>query len=234
MLGAFALTLWLCGPRAAAVLAAKLHLGDHHGPAIELDRVGFADRPEWLDRELLLERAGENPFLPKFYENPRAAALPTQLHFLFQRARMLESLRQGDLFRAEQVSDFLVQKDELFARATLDPNELDLYYQVYNRLALDSPAPDLVIYLQAPVEVLLERIKMRGIAAEKSITADYLHKLNEAYARFFHFYDRSPLLIVNAAELDWVNNAKDYKNLVETLLSIKKGRHYYNPKPGIF
>ncbi|HEY7839987.1 MAG TPA: deoxynucleoside kinase, partial [Gammaproteobacteria bacterium] len=140
---------------------------------------------ETLGRELLLERAGDNPFLPRFYENPRMAALPTQLHFLFQRARMLESLRQGDLFRAEQIADFLVQKDELFARATLDPDELELYYQVYNRLALDSPAPDLVIYLQAPVDVLLKRIFARGVAYEKRIDEEYLQRIADAYVEFF-------------------------------------------------
>jgi len=185
---------------------------------------------ETLGRELLLESAGENPFLPKFYENPRMAALPTQLHFLFQRARMLESLRQGDLFRAEQVSDFLVQKDELFARATLEPNELELYYQVYNRLALDSPAPDLVIYLQAPVDVLLKRIFARGVAYEKRIDEEYLQRIADAYVEFFYHYTASPLLIVNTMEMNFADSEREYGMLLDRIRGVTVGRHYFNAR----
>jgi deoxyadenosine/deoxycytidine kinase len=185
---------------------------------------------ETLGRELLLERAGDNPFLPRFYENPRMAALPTQLHFLFQRARMLESLRQGDLFRAEQIADFLVQKDELFARATLDPDELELYYQVYNRLALDSPAPDLVIYLQAPVDVLLKRIFARGVAYEKRIDEEYLQRIADAYVEFFYHYTASPLLIVNTMEMNFADSEREYGMLLERIRSVSVGRHYFNAR----
>jgi deoxyadenosine/deoxycytidine kinase len=185
---------------------------------------------ETLGRELLLERAGDNPFLPRFYENPRAAALPTQLHFLFQRSRMLEALRQGDLFRAEQVADFLVQKDELFARATLDPDELELYYQVYNRLALDSPAPDLVIYLQAPVDVLLKRIFVRGVAYEKRIDEQYLQRIADAYIEFFYHYTASPLLIVNTMEMNFADSEREYGLLLERIRNVSVGRHYFNAR----
>jgi deoxyadenosine/deoxycytidine kinase len=183
-----------------------------------------------LGRELLLERAGENPFLPRFYESPRTAALPTQLHFLFQRARMLESLRQGDLFRSEQIADFLVQKDELFARATLEANELELYYQVYNRLALDSPAPDLVIYLQAPVDILLKRIFARGVAYEKRIDEEYLQRIADAYVEFFYHYTASPLLIVNTMEMNFADSEREYGLLLERIRDVPVGRHYFNAR----
>ena len=128
-----------------------------------------------------------------------------------------------------RVADFLMAKDHLFAEVTLEEDELKLYQQVYDRVTIDSPTPDLVIYLQASTDILISRIEKRGIAAEKSINGDYLNTLNEAYARFFHFYDEGPLLIINADDIDWVNNPEDYKNLVEYMLQIKRGRHYYNP-----
>lgn len=181
-------------------------------------------------RELLLERAAENPFLPRFYENPRAAALPTQLHFLFQRARQIEALRQGDLFRADRVADFLIQKDELFARATLDANELELYYQVYNRLALDAPAPDLVIYLQAPTETLLRRIYARGVAYEKRIDEQYLQRIADSYVEFFYHYTASPLLIVNTTELNIADNEREFELLLERIRDLSVGRHYFNAR----
>jgi deoxyadenosine/deoxycytidine kinase len=179
--------------------------------------------------ELILEQADENPFLERFYKNPRAAALQTQLFFLFQRTRQLEDIRQHDLFDTVRVADYLLDKDRLFARLTLDEEEFALYEQVYSRLAVDAPAPDLVIYLQAPIDVLLERIDRRGIRYEQHIEREYLEKLQEAYARFFHAYDASPLLIVNAAQADFVNNERDYQQLLEQILRLRRGRHYYNP-----
>ncbi|MDN3640865.1 deoxynucleoside kinase [Simiduia curdlanivorans] len=181
--------------------------------------------------DMLLEQPQENPFLERFYRDPKNSALPTQLFFLFQRAQQLKDLRQDDIFEPVRVSDFLMEKDQLFAQVTLDDDEFDLYQQVYNKLTIDSPKPDLVIYLQAPTDVLLNRIKSRGIAAEQLIQADYLNKLNDAYMRFFHFYDEAPLLIVNATDLDLVSNADHYRQLVDYLLNIKSGRHYYNPTP---
>jgi deoxyadenosine/deoxycytidine kinase len=179
--------------------------------------------------ELILEQAGENPFLERFYRNPRSAALQTQLFFLFQRTRQLEDIRQHDLFDTVRVADYLLDKDRLFARLTLDQEELALYEQIYARLALDAPPPDLVIYLQAPVDVLLERIARRGIRYEQQIERAYLDRLQEAYARFFHAYDAAPLLIVNAAQADFVGNERDYEQLFEQLRRIRRGRHYYNP-----
>lgn len=179
--------------------------------------------------ELILEQAGENPFLERFYRNPRAAALQTQLFFLFQRTRQLEDIRQHDLFDTVRVADYLLDKDRLFARLTLDEEELSLYEQVYSRLAVDAPMPDLVIYLQAPVDALLERIERRGIRYEQHIDRAYLEKLQEAYARFFHEYDASPLLIVNAAQADFVTNDGDYSQLLEQVRRIRRGRQYYNP-----
>jgi deoxyguanosine kinase len=179
----------------------------------------------------LLEEAEANPFLPRFYAGEKNAALATQLFFLMQRAQQLQSLRQDDLFADTRVSDFLIDKDRLFAEVTLDADELALYEQVYTHLTLDAIEPDLVIYLQAPTSTLLERIHRRGITAEQSITREYLDRLNSAYSRFFHFYDRAPLLIVNTADIDWVNNVGDYNNLVRYLLGITHGRHYYNPQP---
>ena len=179
--------------------------------------------------DTLLEEAEKNPFLERFYENRANHALPTQLFFLFQRAQQIQSLRQDDLFQPVRVADFLIDKDPLFAQVTLDDDELNIYQQVYKQLTIDAPKPDLVIYLQAPVDILLQRIKQRGIAAEQTIDGDYLSTLSDAYTRFFHFYDESPLLIVNASEIDWVNNDDCYQQLVDYLLNIKQGRHYYNP-----
>lgn len=184
--------------------------------------------------DTLLERAEENPFLERFYADERNSALPTQLFFLFQRMRQLNELHQVDMFEPVRVADFLIEKDQLFAEVTLPKEELALYQNVYDHVTIDAPTPDLVIYLQAPVDVLLSRIEQRGIQAERSITAEYLHALNEAYTRFFHYYESSPLLIVNASAFDWVNNPNDYRALVDYLLTIKRGRHYYNPKPTIF
>lgn len=182
-----------------------------------------------LGSELLLEQAEENPFLERFYRDPRSAALPTQLFFLFQRARQIQALRQGDMFSPLRVADFLLEKDRLFARLNLDDDELVLYEQVYNHLSLDAPAPDLVLYLQAPVDVLMKRIIRRGVAYEQVIQRDYLKKLLEAYAGFFHHYDASPLLVVNASEINPVDNDEDYAMLLKEVQRVKSGRHYFNP-----
>jgi deoxyguanosine kinase len=179
--------------------------------------------------ELLLEGAEENPFLERFYRNPRHAALPTQLFFLFQRARQMQELRQSDLFAPVRVGDFLMEKDRLFAQLTLDDDELNLYDQIYTNMTLDVPVPDLVIYLQAPVEVLLDRVRKRGRNFERFIETNYLERLVEAYTRFFYYYNDSPLLIVNATEIDLVDKTKDYELLVEQLRKVRSGRHYFNP-----
>lgn len=179
--------------------------------------------------QLLLENAEENPFLPRFYQNRRQAALATQLFFLFQRIQQIQDMRQSDLFSPAHVSDFLLQKDRLFARTNLDDDEMQLYDRVYQRVAVGAPTPDLVIYLQAPVHVLAQRVHRRGVSYEQSINVEYLESLNQAYSQFFLYYDDAPLLIVNAEQIDLVNNERDYQQFVDYLLTIKSGRHYFNP-----
>lgn len=179
--------------------------------------------------ELVLEQAEANPFLERFYRDPVGAALPAQLHFLFQRTQQLAGLRQQDLFASVRVADYLLEKDRLFARVTLEEAEFSLYQQVYARLVVDPPKPDLVIYLQAPVDVLLERISRRRIPMEELIDRAYLEKLNEAYARFFHDYDDAPLLIVNAATLDPLASDADYAELQGAIARMGRGRLYFNP-----
>lgn len=182
-----------------------------------------------LGAELLLEQAAQNPFLERFYRNPRSGAFPAQLYFLFQRAQQLASLQQHDLFAPLRVADYLIDKDRLFAQVTLDEQEFKLYEEIYARLAIDPPQPDLVVYLQAPVDVLLERIARRGIDHEQLIDRAYLEKLNNAYARFFHEYSATPLLIVNAAAIDPLNNEADYEELLAAIRRMRRGRLYYNP-----
>jgi deoxyguanosine kinase len=181
--------------------------------------------------ETLLEDAEENPFLERFYQDRRGNALPTQLFFLFQRIRKLEALRQGDIFQEVRISDFLIDKDPLFARITLDDDEFRLYQTVYENIISDMPKPDLVIYLQAPTETLYERVQIRGLASEKSIEQSYLQQLNDAYTQFFYYYDDTPLLIVNTAAINLAEGSHDYNNLVQYMLQISSGRHYYNPHP---
>jgi len=184
---------------------------------------------ESLDSELLLEQAEANPFLERFYRNPRSAALPAQLFFLFQRIRQVEDLRQADIFSDVRVADFLIEKDRLFAQVNLDRHELELYDRVYESVTVDPPVPDLVVYLQAPVDTLLFRIARRGIDYEQRIERHYLERLNEAYARFFHEYDAAPLLIVNAATIDPINNEQHYGVLLDEIRRVRSGRHFFNP-----
>lgn len=184
---------------------------------------------ESFESDLLLEGADENPFIERFYEDPRAGALPTQLFFLFQRARQMAAMRQADMFQPVRVSDFLIEKDRLFAELTLDPEELKLYEQVYTHVTVDAPVPDLVIYLQAPVDILMKRIARRGISYERRIDADYLQRLSEAYARMFLYYEASPLLIVNAAHINLVDSEADYCALLEQIYTMRKGVQYFNP-----
>jgi deoxyguanosine kinase len=179
--------------------------------------------------QTLLEQAEENPFLERFYQNQKQSALATQLFFLFQRAQQIQDLRQSDIFEPVRVADFLIEKDPLFARITLDSDEFQLYEKIYNQLTIDAPRPDLVIYLQASTDVLLSRIQNRGIGYEKRISRDYLESLNEVYSEFFLYYDGAPLLIVNASDIDLVGGDKDYQQLVDYMLDIRSGRHYFNP-----
>jgi deoxyadenosine/deoxycytidine kinase len=169
-----------------------------------------------LNGELLLEQPAENPFLERFYADPRGGA-------------QVEQLRQADLFAEARVADFLIDKDRLFAELNLDRHELDLYDRVAASLAVEIPAPDLVVYLQAPVDTLVARIGRRGIAYEQQVGRRYLERLAEAYARFFHAYTASPLLIVNAAVLDPVHNDDHYDLLLAEISRTRSGRHFFNP-----
>ena len=184
-----------------------------------------------LGGEALLEAPEENPFLPRFYEDPRTTALATQLFFLLQRVRQLEHIRQSDMFATVRVGDFMIEKDRLFAELTLDPDELALYRRVHEQIVGETAAPDLVIYLQAPVDVLLRRIEARGISYEDWMDPRYLDRVASAYTRFFHHYEDAPLVIVNAAEIDFAHGDGDYDLLFDMLRSISTGRHYLNPMP---
>lgn len=184
---------------------------------------------ETFNHEVMLEQAEQNPFLERFYRNTRQSALATQLFFLFQRAQQIHDLRQGDLFSPARVTDFLIAKDRLFAHINLDVDEFALYEKVYRQLTLDAPTPDLVIYLQAPTDVLMQRVRQRGIGYEQAIEHAYLEKINSAYSEFFLYYDDAPLLIVNAVQIDFANSERDFALLLEYIGSVRHGRHYFNP-----
>ena len=184
-----------------------------------------------LDGTLLLEAPQHNPFLPRFYADPSTHALSTQLTFLIQRVEQLRGLAQDDLFSRLRVADFMIEKDRIFAELTLDNDELDLYLKLYAQMVRDVPRPDLVVYLQAPVDVLLERVERRGIDYEQRIDPEYLQRLAAAYTQFFHHYEGAPLVIVNAAEINLAEGNEDYNVLLKELLAIRRGRHYLNPLP---
>jgi deoxyadenosine/deoxycytidine kinase len=181
-----------------------------------------------LAADLLLEQPLDNPFLARFYEDMTRYALPTQLFFLFQRAKQLEPLAQPDMFGRPLVADFLLDKDPLFARITLSGDEFALYRRIYESLRPRAPEPDLVVYLQARPEVLVERVKRRGAAYERSIGEDYLALLAENYTRFFHQYAAAPVLIVNSENLNFVERDPDFELLVGRMRGMKSRREYFN------
>ncbi|MEK9943703.1 MAG: deoxynucleoside kinase [Gammaproteobacteria bacterium] len=188
---------------------------------------------ETFNYDVLLEQPSENPFLESFYKNPGQSALAAQLFFLFQRMQQIQDLKQRSLFEPVRVADFVIEKDRLFAEVNLSKEEMQLYDKVYDHLTIDAPTPDLVIYLQAPVDVLLDRINRRGNPNEKYLTGDYLEKLNEAYSKFFLYYESAPLLIVNAAGINLHDSESDYEMLVDNIMSNPKGKNFLNPQPSI-
>ena len=199
------------------------------GP-IGVGKTALAKRlAESLSGELVLEAVEENPFLERFYRDGRSAALPAQMFFLFARARQIEDLRQSDLFSTVRISDYLFTRDRLFAELNLDTEELKLYDQIAANLAVDAPVPDLVIYLQASVDALMQRLARRNANCDRYVDRAYLEKLTDAYARFFHAYDEGPLLIVNASQIDPVNNDADYEQLFQQIERTTGGRHFFNP-----
>ncbi|MBT8092169.1 MAG: deoxynucleoside kinase [Gammaproteobacteria bacterium] len=182
-----------------------------------------------LSADLVLEEVEENPFLERFYRDGRSAALPAQMFFLFARARQIEELRQPDLFSSVRISDYLFTRDRLFAELNLDPEELKLYDQIAANLAVEAPVPDLVIYLQASVDAIMSRLAERNSRYDRFVDRNYVEKLIDAYARFFHTYDDGPLLIVNASQIDPVNNSEDFEQLFRQIERTTGGRHFFNP-----
>jgi deoxyadenosine/deoxycytidine kinase len=180
-----------------------------------------------------LEQVEQNPFLEQFYKSRKTAALPAQLFFLFQRARQLEELRQSDMFSPVRIADFHIAKDRLFAELNLNRDELELYDQIYNKLDIEVPEPNLVVYLQASVDALMSRITQRSIPYERNIDRNYMEKIADAYARYFYSYDDTPLLIVNASSIDPVRNDADYDALFEQVSGITGGRHFFNPAAAV-
>jgi deoxyguanosine kinase len=185
----------------------------------------LADR---LSAETMLEDPDANPFLPGFYRDMSRHALSTQLFFLFQRVNQVAELKQRELFERLTVADFLLEKDPLFARLTLNDAEFQLYTQIYQHVKVQAPQPDLVIYLQAPIESLLERIQRRGIRMERNISEDYLRRLADSYTQFFYQFDASPLLIVNSANLNFVDRPRDFDLLIEHIGNLRGPREFFS------
>lgn len=183
---------------------------------------------ERLSATLLLERPEQNPFLARFYQDMARYALPTQLFFLFQRINQLRELTQLDMFKSLTVSDFLLEKDPLFASLTLSGEELHLYQTIYETLKPQAPKPDLVIYLQAQSDTLIERVRRRATTYERPISEEYLALLADSYSRYFYHYDGAPILIVNSERLNFVRNDSDLDLLVERIGAMRGGREFFN------
>ena len=181
-----------------------------------------------LNADTLLEAPEDNPFLSRFYDDMRRYALPTQLNFLFQRVDQLRGLAQLDLFAKASVADFLLDKDPLFARLNLSDDEFALYDKVYSHLKLQTPAPDLVIYLQAPVATLIERVHRRGVGYERGISEHYLARLADAYSRYFYQYASAPLLIVNSERLNFVDDPAHLTLLLDRIGGMRGRREFFN------
>ncbi len=185
---------------------------------------------ERIGAKLVLEKFEENPFLPKFYEDPEHYAFQTQIFFLLSRYRQQQELFQADLFQHHLVSDYIFEKDKIFAYLTLQDEELKLYETLLNAIEKTVPTPDLVVYLQSSVERLMSNIRKRARKMEENMSEEYIRELNEAYNYFFFRYKGAPLLIVKATEIDFVNNEKDFENLVAQIVRQERAPvEYYNP-----
>jgi len=179
-----------------------------------------------FNAELWLERPENNPFLERFYHNMSDYALATQLSFLLDRKRQLSRFNEIDLFCDVQISDFFIDKDPIFAETILKPDELELYKMVYEQLAPEFPTPDLLIYLQSSVDKLLKQINKRGIKSERKIDFEYLQALSDSYRNHFLYYTKSPMLVLNIDDLDFINNTEHYKLIVNAILQHKQGAKY--------
>ncbi len=178
--------------------------------------------------QVMLEKPQDNPFLVRFYEDPERFALQTQLFFLFQRLNEVRDLAQMDMFRNRTVSDYLFEKDALFARLNLSEDEYQLYQTLYQRLAPQVPAPDLVIYLQATTDTLISRVRRRGYRHERAIQDEYLTRLADSYREFFHHYAEAPLLVVNSENLNFADNEADFQLLLDRIERMRSQREYFN------
>jgi deoxyadenosine/deoxycytidine kinase len=232
-----------CPPCAGSESRAPAPIARTDRPAMDLERCRYIvvegpigagkttlarEIAQKLHAETLFERPDENPFLARFYDDMARFALPTQLTFLFQRADQLRGLAQLDLFRRPTVADFLLDKDPLFARLNLSDDEFVLYEKVYAHLKPQTPTPDLVIYLQAPVSTLIERVHRRGAEFERAIPADYLARLADAYTRYFYGYNEAPLLIVNSERLNFVDNSHHVDLLMQRIAGMRSLREFFN------
>ena len=184
---------------------------------------------ERINGQVMLEHTEENPFLSRFYQNPEKYRFQTQIFFLLRRYQQALETEQIDLFKSVMISDYLFEKDRVFARNNLDDKEYWLYEQLFHLLKKNITSPDLVIFLQARTEVLVERIRKRGKDFEKSISYKYLDQINQAFNEFFFHYNDSPLLVVDASNIDFVNVQEDFQDLVNHIRSTRSGVHYYHP-----
>jgi deoxyguanosine kinase len=181
-----------------------------------------------FNAQTMLEDPKANPFLERFYKDGPRYALQTQLFFLFQRINQLRDLSQRDMFAENVVGDFLLDKDPLFARLTLADDELKLYNQIFESLKPQAPTPDLVVYLQADPDTLVNRVKKRGIEMEEHMSDHYLRALADNYSRFFHHYDQAPILIINTEHLNPVDNDEDFALLLKQLVEMRGKRVFFN------
>ena len=198
------------------------------GP-IGVGKTSLAQRlAEHIGADALLEKPQDNPFLARFYQDPQRHAMSTQLFFLFQRINEVRDQAQMDLFRTRIVSDYLFEKDALFARLNLSEDEYKLYQNIYQSLAPQAPTPDLVIYLQASTDTLVERVQRRGRNYERALSDDYLARLGNSYGEFFHQYDDAPLMMVNSENLNFVDNDDDFKLLLERIEGMRGPREFFS------